>query len=422
MDNIDECAKCSKGGKLICCDSCANSFHRQCLSLPQSLPDQWFCPDCDDAFSFTGLIRPEIQKKTQFVPSESLRRYFTGVSMEVCPDDANPVEFRNLKSYKSGPHMPRITNQPKPSKAHGEEAKVESFAYDNPHLTRLMENGHVILCNSCGRSSDGERPIITCDYCPSRFHLDCLDPPLTVPPNRNKAWMCPNHVVPDDLVVRKVVEGTVRERRPRRPQNCSLVDIEVMPPADEETIYDDAWAESKRLRVHPGDIVFGFISHEKGKRQRQTQEYQAKLTKHYMRLFKAKINDIAQRSGVHVSPQELAQFQGLLETESRRVSSDVPDPDADAASALLSLSQAAHLPSDSASRPVTSGPESSEDPRPSATPKPSKTPNSSENSESSDTRASATQRRSKRPRGEDDDEEVAEGTRGSARKRRARTG
>lgn len=35
-------------------------------------------------------------------------------------------------------------------------------------------------------------PLISCDYCPLYFHMDCLDPPLASPPADR--WMCPNHV------------------------------------------------------------------------------------------------------------------------------------------------------------------------------------------------------------------------------------
>lgn len=39
--NIDFCILCSKGGKLICCDSCPNAFHQECLLIP--VGDHFMC-------------------------------------------------------------------------------------------------------------------------------------------------------------------------------------------------------------------------------------------------------------------------------------------------------------------------------------------------------------------------------------------
>ena len=47
------------------------------------------------------------------------------------------------------------------------------------------------LCYSCVRSSR-LGPLISCDFCPCAFHMDCLDPPLSEVPR--DVWMCPNHV------------------------------------------------------------------------------------------------------------------------------------------------------------------------------------------------------------------------------------
>eukprot|EP01135_Chromosphaera_perkinsii_P011403 Nk52_evm48s2391 gene=Nk52_evmTU48s2391 len=58
----------------------------------------------------------------------------------------------------------------------------------------------IILCFNCqeGTSMDpnhlplqGKR-LVECSFCPLVYHLDCLDPPMTVP-TKSKEWMCPNH-------------------------------------------------------------------------------------------------------------------------------------------------------------------------------------------------------------------------------------
>lgn len=47
----------------------------------------------------------------------------------------------------------------------------------------------------CRNSSHGR--MVSCDFCPLIFHLDCLQPPLTIPPST--VWMCPIH--PDAKIV-----------------------------------------------------------------------------------------------------------------------------------------------------------------------------------------------------------------------------
>lgn len=54
--------------------------------------------------------------------------------------------------------------------------------------TLPLTNGKCFEC----RKSCRVAPLITCDYCPILYHLDCLDPPLSTPPAGR--WMCPNHV------------------------------------------------------------------------------------------------------------------------------------------------------------------------------------------------------------------------------------
>jgi len=48
-----------------------------------------------------------------------------------------------------------------------------------------------LMCYICGKTNR-VGPLVTCDYCPLSFHLDCLDPPMSEIPR--DVWMCPNHV------------------------------------------------------------------------------------------------------------------------------------------------------------------------------------------------------------------------------------
>jgi len=46
--NADSCTFCNEGGRLICCDSCENSYHLECLIPPlKRVPTgHWYCIEC----------------------------------------------------------------------------------------------------------------------------------------------------------------------------------------------------------------------------------------------------------------------------------------------------------------------------------------------------------------------------------------
>jgi hypothetical protein len=48
------------------------------------------------------------------------------------------------------------------------------------------------LCQMCG-GSYVKGTLVRCDFCYCFWHMDCLDPPLVIPPIPTQKWMCPNH-------------------------------------------------------------------------------------------------------------------------------------------------------------------------------------------------------------------------------------
>jgi len=68
--------------------------------------------------------------------------------------------------------------------------------------------GQVKFCYVCVKSSR-LGPLIQCDYCPSVFHMDCLDPPLSEKPR--DVWMCPNHV--ENFLDSKLLNSTSITKR-----------------------------------------------------------------------------------------------------------------------------------------------------------------------------------------------------------------
>uniref|UniRef100_H2ZL78 Histone-lysine N-methyltransferase n=1 Tax=Ciona savignyi TaxID=51511 RepID=H2ZL78_CIOSA len=44
--HVSWCFVCSKGGELMCCETCPASFHPICVGLDKTPDDEWFCRDC----------------------------------------------------------------------------------------------------------------------------------------------------------------------------------------------------------------------------------------------------------------------------------------------------------------------------------------------------------------------------------------
>jgi hypothetical protein len=130
--------------------------------------------------------------------------------------------------------------------------------YRDPYRTK-DKNGAPVLCFRCGTSAlpppmfqdvlpvggESRRPsthdtesgqwrsIVSCDYCPLHWHLDCLSPPLLAMPPLDKKWMCPNHVDHTlvcichffhNLSFTELVPKRIKHRIPR--QNPVVIDIE----------------------------------------------------------------------------------------------------------------------------------------------------------------------------------------------------
>jgi hypothetical protein len=121
-----------------------------------------------------------------------------------------------------------------------------------------------MTCYKCGEMSDGRREIIACEYCPFKWHLDCLDPPMASAPKHKRiinrdpnepppypekererardrvGWMCPLHVDGElanlgntgrgysfenpTLTAQALAGGNVRLPKLRRPKQSKIQD------------------------------------------------------------------------------------------------------------------------------------------------------------------------------------------------------
>jgi hypothetical protein len=107
--------------------------------------------------------------------------------------------------------------------------------FEQPNDKELRDSkGNFITCYLCGMTANG-RDIIPCDYCSAKWHTDCVDPPLAVPPQRRGGdkptgyWRCPLHVDEDLAAVGRHAEAAPgdlgRLPRLRKPKKTVAVDV-----------------------------------------------------------------------------------------------------------------------------------------------------------------------------------------------------
>lgn len=314
---------------MICCETCLNAFHRNCvdsLALIGVDNDEWFCPDCDSRHPFTtGIFKTRDGNQTEFALAQEYRAYFKGVEQQIAyRDTTGPQWSLNTRAYKEVPDIPRLT---KPPKKNGKE--IDYLPYNDESLLKLTDNGHVLLCSGCSRSSDNSRPIIKCDYCPRRYHLDCLDPPLAHPPNPKKGWMCPRHKNPESEVLYKEgQDGGLMERRRR----------EAKDPSGNDAGWEDGWRTVSES-TQAGAVVWDFISHAKADHHLRKEE---SIKRHYFDIASSAVEDLAQQlshDGFQMPEGWMENFRSSLESAPRQERSGkvVQEADAEAADALLSL-------------------------------------------------------------------------------------
>ncbi|XP_050300142.1 PHD finger protein 12 [Anthonomus grandis grandis] len=189
--NHDFCDACGEGGDLICCDKCPSSFHLNCHDPPLDFDDipegEWLCHSC------------KYQKKQ--AKAASLRKRSDSSSSTTSTKSSkksklSPIEYLIEAASAMNPtqfELPFEMSLPNSHFPGGD--KAEALPKKKHKDFERLPNGLVPLpakkCFECYKSCR-VAPLIECDFCPSYFHLDCLDPPLTTPPTT--IWMCPLHI------------------------------------------------------------------------------------------------------------------------------------------------------------------------------------------------------------------------------------
>ncbi|OHW93597.1 PHD-finger domain-containing protein [Colletotrichum incanum] len=256
-ENDDYCSACGGVGDLVCCENCSRSFHFECvdLGLGDTLPEEWFCNVCfsnryptrvpEHKGPFGGLLNSLEKTNPQaFKLPQRVQVYFEGV--KVGPEG----EYED------------IVVPAKPKKKGYEEA---------PDFFKVRDaDGSAVLCHNCQRPAADNRAILPCSQCGLYWHLDCLDPPLAIPPVL-RTWRCPMHV--DDLLAElpKQLAPAHRFRKikgapaitpafSRGMKNNGVIEIEEEESEEEETGWNDVKTFGRVYKLPAKGVVLDFIS------------------------------------------------------------------------------------------------------------------------------------------------------------------
>ncbi|KAI8302730.1 hypothetical protein K4K61_007705 [Colletotrichum sp. SAR11_59] len=255
-ENDDYCSACGGVGELVCCENCSRSFHFECvdLGLGDTLPEEWFCNVCfstryptrvpEHKGPFGGLLNGLEKTNPQaFKLPRPVQLYFEGV--KIGPEG----EYED------------VVVPTKPKKKGYEEA---------PDFFKVRDaDGSAVLCHNCQHPAADNRAIIPCSLCGLYWHLDCLDPPLAIPPVV-RTWRCPVHA--DDLLAtlpeqlapahrfRKIKGApTITPAFSRGMRNNGFIEIE-----EEESSDETGWSDVKTFgrvyKLPAKGVVLDFIS------------------------------------------------------------------------------------------------------------------------------------------------------------------
>ncbi|TGZ79988.1 hypothetical protein EX30DRAFT_396580 [Ascodesmis nigricans] len=220
-ENDDFCSACSGSGLIICCERCPKSFHLTCTNPPlQETPSGvWFCNEClkrekPPKPAPKGLFCDLLNKIERRNPAayqlpEGIRNYYKGVS-----------------TGKTGQYVAIPGHNVRKG---GGSHKYQKHNLQTYTLEKLRDGQPVQLCYHCNKTTLTETAqIIGCDYCPLKWHVDCISPmPMDrLDPNYRYKWKCPAHV--DELVAeREPVNAVVVDTHLRRGhRNNGLIEVE----------------------------------------------------------------------------------------------------------------------------------------------------------------------------------------------------
>lgn len=278
--NEDHCSACRSVGALVYCDGCPRAFHLLCLDPPMDtsdLPDsdtRWYCPNC------CLKKNPPRRPPTSFLSPLLYTAQTSAPSEFQLPEDIRTF-FKDVATGPQGGYLDISETKPPRLNRLGQ--------LDDRDVNRLKDrNGAPVLCFRCGLSSlpasvsapspstsyvrgspqgtvNGEcwNGIVSCDYCPLHWHMDCLDPPLVSVPAAGRKWMCPNHgsqVMPPKRRIPKANAQPIEITKPGQFNNGNIEVVPADPPVvnRKKVAVDEVLINGRKYRVPERIIILDF--------------------------------------------------------------------------------------------------------------------------------------------------------------------
>lgn len=215
IENDDYCASCFQPGVFLCCDTCPKSFHFACCNPPldpDNLPEgDWSCEDCQLRIQCSTKASVHKLEKEFLGELERTKGISLFGKLLFRVEHANPKQFQlplsireaflDVKTGSHGEYLDNSLKEPLNEKQllgtpYGQSlTRMDQY---NPELHMDQESGKILVCYKCRQSKMGtidhpesERLIMSCDYCGTPWHLDCI--PRASFKNLGSKWACPLH-------------------------------------------------------------------------------------------------------------------------------------------------------------------------------------------------------------------------------------
>ncbi|KNC48644.1 uncharacterized protein AMSG_00421 [Thecamonas trahens ATCC 50062] len=235
--NYDLCCACGAGGDLICCDSCPNSFHLDCLepALEKVPAGSWYCNACYTtkhapphgvaamSNKFFGKLidsltrdNPQVfhlppsilsrKRKRGFSYGTKVTRVLGAAGRPLAPAaarsvldlparqvnaTANQLEKAGLSVIERSALAPRSEVRSGKKSAGGAGAGSEAGANGAAAAGIVPDDSDALNVSWCCKCSAAGGPLLPCDLCCRSFHPECVG--LERGARVSDSWVCPNH-------------------------------------------------------------------------------------------------------------------------------------------------------------------------------------------------------------------------------------